>query len=74
MAKSIKVENKVLITAEIVDIVRLLSEDKSVLQIAEILKINRRTLEAKLILIKKECGVKTLQGMVGLFFRNKLIK
>jgi len=74
MAKLIKVENKVLITAEMVEIVVLLSEDKSVLQIAEILEVNRRTLEAKMMLIKKECGVKTLQGMVGLFFRNKLIK
>lgn len=74
MAKLIIVENQVLITAEIVEIVRLLSHDKTVKEVAEILKKNRRTMEANLMLIKKECGVSTLQGMVALFFRNKLIK
>lgn len=74
MAKSIKVESKVEITSQVVEIVQLLANDYSVTKIAEKIKMNRRTLEAKMILIKKECAVKTIYGLVALFFRNKLIK
>lgn len=74
MAKSIKVESTVEITSQVVEIVQFLADDYSVTKIAEKIKINRRTLEAKMILIKKECGVKTITGLVALFFRNKLIK
>lgn len=74
MAKKIRVEKGVEITTEVVEIVRLLAADKTVIEIAGILKKNRRTMEANLMLVKKECGVSTLQGMVALFFRNKLIK
>jgi len=74
MAKLIKVESTVEITSQVVEIVQLLSDDYSVTKIAEKIKMNRRTLEAKMILIKKECGVKTITGLVALFFRNKLIK
>lgn len=74
MAKSIKINNEVEILQEIVDIVQLLADDCSVAKIAEKLKMNKRTLEAKIILIKKATNVKTLYGLVALFFRNKLIK
>lgn len=74
MAKSIGVKKSVEITKEVVQIVQLLGDDKSVQKISELLKINKRTLEAQIALIKRECDVKTLYGLVALFFRNKLIK
>lgn len=74
MAKTIGVEKRVEITSDVVHIVQLLGEDMTVHQVSEKLKINKRTLEAKIAAIKLECGTKTLYGLVALFFRNKLIK
>lgn len=74
MAKSIKVSNKVEITTDVVKVVQLLGDDNTVQQVADILKMNKRTLEQRIVLIKRECGVTTLYGLVALFFRNKLIK
>lgn len=74
MAKEIKIQSKYKITKDVVQTVQLLAEDNSIQLVADALKINKRTLDARIILIKKECGVKTLHGLVALFFRNKLIK
>ena len=74
MAKQILIESKYEITKDVVKIVQLLGDDKTLQAVADALEINKRTLDAKMILIKKECGVKTLHGLVALFFRNKLIK
>jgi len=74
MAKSIKVENKVEITEEVVDVVRLLADDNTVQQVADQMGLNKRTLEQRIVLMKRQCGTNTLYGLVALFFRNKLIK
>lgn len=74
MVKQILIESKYEITKDVVKIVQLLGDDKTLQAVADALEINKRTLDAKMILIKKECGVKTLHGLVALFFRNKLIK
>ncbi len=74
MAKEIKIQSNYKITKEVVETVQLLADDKGVQLVADGLKINKRALDARIILIKKECGVKTLHGLVALFFRNKLIK
>jgi len=74
MAKSIKVENKVEITEDVVDVVRLLADDNTVQQVADQMGLNKRTLEQRIVLMKRQCGTNTLYGLVALFFRNKLIK
>lgn len=62
------------VNAKEVDIVNLLSQDLTVSQIALKLEINARTMEAKVSRLKEKTETKTLQGLVSLFFRNKLIE
>ena len=74
MAKAINVSNKVDITTDMVELVQLLADDNTVQETADLMSINKRTLEQRIVLIKRECGTNTLYGLVALFFRNKLIK
>ncbi len=74
MSKSIKVSTDIQVNAEIVQIVKLLSCGLTVAEIARTMKLNTRTLEAKISITKTKCAVSTLPHLVGLFFRKGLIK
>ena len=54
--------------------VRYLSNGKTVKDISEITKIGIRTLEARLVRIRKQMKAKNQPHIVGEYFRKKLIK
>lgn len=74
MAKSIKIFRDIKISADTITIVRLLSNGETVVDIADRLKINKRTMEGKISAIKNMFDVLTLPHLVAFFLRNKLIK
>lgn len=57
-----------------VEVVQGLSDDKKVSEVAKELGYNVRTLEKKVSDIKFCYDIKTIGGLVALFFRNNLIK
>lgn len=61
------------ITTQDVDAVRMLSNGKTVSQIAEDLGLNRRTLEARLDRLRKSLSCDTGAQLACFFLRNKLI-
>ena len=69
MAKEIKVT----VSSEDIKLVNLFSNCYTVAEAAEELGINKRTLEKRILLMKKTYNCKTLPGLVALFFRNKLL-
>lgn len=65
-------ETTVLVEKHDVTIVGVLAADNSIAETAKRLRINQRTLEAKIGRIKAKYGCKTLQGLVAYFYNNKL--
>lgn len=74
MAKLIRVQNEIKVDSQMIDLVQLLADDNTIEEASELIGVNKRTLEGRIIRMKAKCGVNTLYGLVALFFRNKLIK
>jgi len=72
--KSLRLNTEVKLSDADIAVVQLLGDDNTVEDVANAIEINKRTLEARILLIKRKCSVTTLAGLVALFFRNKLIK
>lgn len=55
-------------------IISMIADGYTVLEISKSLKINRRTLEAKMIKIKNRYGARTQANLVAIFLRNRLLE
>ena len=62
------------VNKEDIQLVKLLSNCLTVAEIAEEMDLNKRTLEKKILIMKKAYNCKTLPGLVAFFFRNNLVK
>ena len=70
MSTKINVE----VNKEDIQLVKLLANCHTVAEVAEEMGINKRTLEKKILIMKKAYNCKTLPGLVAFFFRNNLVK
>lgn len=55
------------------EIIQLLANDLRPKEIAEQLNINVRSIEGRILIIKKSFMCNSVGGLVALFFRNKII-
>ena len=62
------------VNKEDIQLVKLLSNCYTIAEVAEEMDMNKRTLEKKILLMKKVYNCKTLSGLVAFFFRNNLVK
>lgn len=67
-------KEKKIINEQDVYIVRHLAQGKSVGEIATLLRVNKRTLEAQIGKLKDKFECKTLAHLVATFIRNKVFK
>jgi len=56
------------------EIAQLLADGKTVNEVADKLKVNKRTMEAKVMSAKKKALAETLPHLVANYFRKGLIK
>lgn len=62
------------ISAEEIEIVRSLSDDNTVAETAEKLGYAPRTMEGRILMLRKKCNSRSVGGLIAFFFKNKLLK
>lgn len=61
-------------SAKEIELVQLIANDHRADAIADMWKISARTVESKILSVKKKFAKDTMAGLVTLFFRNNLIE
>ena len=74
MEKFIETTIKKEVTKKEIEIVQRLANEERVHEIAANLGLNERSLEGKVLTMRKNYGCKSIVGLVALFFRKKFIK
>lgn len=74
MSKFIETTVRKEISQKEVNIVQRLANEERVHEIAANMDLNLRTLESKILSMRKSFGCVSIVGLVVLFMRNKLIK
>lgn len=69
-----KITVNIITRAKEIEIVKLLADGYNVREVSEKMKTNKRSLEAKLALMRGKYRTTTLAGLVAIFLRNKLIE